>query len=89
MHEKAVISNVANAGTLICEHLKAVCYSDKQFSEANFETHITGLAFVRFFLMHSGRAVTYPHIVEAVENIYLNILSSPPAFLRLALIGKK
>jgi hypothetical protein len=68
MHQNAAISNIANTGMVICEPLKVVCRTHKQLSEANFETHIVGLSFVRFFLTSSRRTETDADIVQLIEE---------------------
>jgi len=75
MHQKAAASNIANAGIVICEPLKVVCQNETQFSDAYFETHIVGLAFVRFFLIYLKRDNAHGDIVHLAENIYFNTLS--------------
>jgi hypothetical protein len=89
MNSNAAISNVASVGISLCRSLRIICVTDKQFTEANFETHIVGLAFVRFFLTDTDRITKYPMIIDRVENTYFLTLSHPPAFLNLALLGSK
>jgi hypothetical protein len=89
MNSNAAISNVASVGISLCRSLRIICVTDKQFTEANFETHIVGLAFVRFFLTDTDRITKYPMIIDRVENTYFLTLSHPPAFLKLALLGSK
>jgi len=60
-----------------------------QFSNANFETHLVGLAFVRFFLTDSKRTASYADIIKSAENIYFAMLSDPPTFLKVAFLGSK